>query len=280
MTRIALITDSACDISCEIAKKYNIKMIPLRIIFSDKTYRDREELTPLELYDMLQNEIPKTSLPCSEDVYSTFRTIEKEGFDEVLYIGISSGLSGTYNFIHLLGTEFFGNKFHSFDTKSLSCGEGLLMQKAAEMSKLGYSVTDILMKLNEIRKKMFASFVVKNITYLSRGGRIGKVAGTLGSLLKICPVIKVNNDGVYETSGKSMGFQRSLQLMIKQVQEKFSGLNVIVEIVHGLEENTAKSVLDKIKRFSNVVHSAIVPVTAVLGVHTGPGLIGIIAYEA
>lgn len=280
MNNIALLTDSACDISCEFAQKYNIKIVPLRINFSDRTFRDREDITPPELYDMLKNEIPKTSLPSSEDVYSAFQKIKNEKFEKVLYIGISSGLSGTYNFIKMLGIEFFGDNFYSFDTKTLSSGEGLLVKKTAEMIENNNTISEILEELNEVRKKMFAEFVVKDITYLSRGGRIGKVAGTLGSLLRICPIIRVNDDGVYETAGKSMGFSRSLQIMLNQMQNKFNDLKIIVEIVHGLEESTAKTILDKIKKFSNVVQSTIIPVTAVLGVHTGPGLIGIIAYES
>lgn len=277
MNKIALITDSACDLCCEIVEKYNINVIPLRINFSEKSFRDREDITPLELYDMIKNEIPKTSLPLAEDVYSVFRKLKD--FDKVLYIGISSGLSGTYNFIKLLGKEVFGDRFFSFDSKTLSGGQGLLVKKAAQMIEKGNTLADILVELNIIRSRMFAEFIVKDITYLIQGGRIGKVAGTLGSLFKICPIIKVNDDGVYETAGKSIGFARSLQLMLNQLQSKFNGLKIIVEVVHGLEESTAKTVLDKIKQFSNVIQESIVPVTAVLGVHTGPGLIGIIAYE-
>lgn len=280
MEKFALITDSACDISCEIANEYNINIIPLRINFGNKSFRDRKDITPLELYDMLKEEIPKTSLPSADDVYSVFKLIDKNTYDKILYIGVSSGLSGTYNFIKILGEEYFGDKFYSFDTKTLSSGEGLLVKKAAQMIKNENNLKEIFETLNDIRKRMFASFVVKDITYLSHGGRIGKVAGTIGSLLKICPIIRVNDDGIYEASGKSMGFSRSLQLMLKQVKEKFEGLKIIVEVVHGLEESTAKSIMGKIQQFSTVVESAVIPVTAVLGVHTGPGLIGIIAYEA
>lgn len=279
MNKIALLTDSASDISCEVMQKYNIRIIPLRIHFSNCTYRDRVDITPHDLYDLIVEEIPKTSLPSSEDIIPIFEAIKKEGYEKILYIGISSGLSGTYNFVKMLGKEYWGDNFYSIDTKTLSSGEGLLVQKAADMLDNQKDIKEIFQTLSDIRGRMFSAFVVRDISYLSRGGRIGKVAGTLGSLFKICPVIRVNDDGVYETSGKSIGFTRSLQLMIKQVQDKFSGLKIAIEIVHGLEESTAKSVLDKIKQFSDIVKEAIIPVTAVLGVHTGPGLIGIIAYE-
>ncbi len=277
MESITLITDSACDLSCETLKKYDIKIIPLRINFSDRSLRDREDVTSSEIYEMLKTEVPKTSLPSSEDVESVFKTIGDA--TSVLYVGFSSGLSGTYNFIKMLGNEFFGNRFYSFDTKTLSAGLGLLVKKAAQMIREGKAMNDIFSTLINIRSRMFAEFVVKDITYLTQGGRINKIAGTIGSLLKISPVIRVNDDGVYETSGKSIGFSRSIQIMINHFKEKFDGLKVIVQVVHGMEENTARMVMDKINQFSTVVQESITPVTAALGVHTGPALIGIIAYE-
>lgn len=279
MGKIALMTDSASDVSCEFIRKYSVKVIPLRIYFSERTFRDRVDIVPPQIYDMLKEEIPKTSLPTAEDILKVFELIKQEGYEKVLYLGISSGLSGTYGFVKTLGEEYFGGNFYSFDTKILSSGEGLLVQKAAEMLSSGVNIQSILECLQIIRAKMFSSFIVKDITYLVKGGRIGKVAGTLGSFLKICPIIRVNDDGVYETAGKSIGFSRALQLMLRQVQEKFAGLKVAVEVVHGFEESTADMILSKIKKFSKVVKSAVVPVTAVLGVHTGPGFVGVVAYE-
>ena len=193
MNKIAIVTDSASDISCEDISKYNIKIIPLRICFENKTYRDRLEITPLELYDMLKNEIPKSSLPSSEDINEVFEQIKKEGYSDILYIGISSGLSGTYNFVKLMGENLEGINFYSFDTKSLSCGQGMLVLEAARMADSMCDVNEIIDKIKAIRKKSQALFVVKDLTYLMKGGRIGKVAGTLGSLLKLCPIVRVND---------------------------------------------------------------------------------------
>lgn len=280
MNKIALITDSACDISQEFISQHNIKMIPLRICFSNKTYLDRVDLTSLELYEKMKAEIPKTSLPSSESVISIFDQIKSEGYTDVLYIGVSSGLSGTYNFVNLIGQQYESLNFFSFDTKTLSCGEGMLVKTAAKMIENGVSVNEIISELSDIRNNMLALFIVKDLTYLSKGGRIGKVAGTIGSLLKICPVVKVNSDGVYETAVKSLGFSRSLQMMIKEFESRFTGSNIKVSVVHGLEESLANSVLNKIKTFANVIEGEVIPVTAVLAVHTGPGLIGIIAQNA
>lgn len=279
MNKTAIITDSASDLSIDTIKKYNIKVIPLQIHFSDRTYKDGLEIKPSELYEMLKSEIPKSSLPSHDDIISVFDELKSEGYTDVLYVGISTGLSGTYNFIKMLGQEYDGLNFYSFDTKTLSCAEGMLVYIAAKMIEASYDIKNILNELSKIREKMLALFVVKDLTYLIKGGRINKVTGVIGNILKLCPIIHVNESGVYEILSKTLGFSKSLNVMIKEVENRFRGLNVSVTIVHGLEEETAKTVLEKIKKFCTVIEEAISPVTAVLGVHTGPGLVGIIVRE-
>ncbi len=279
MNKIAVITDSASDLSIDTIKKYNIKVIPLQIHFSDRTYKDGIEIKPAELYEMLKSEIPKSSLPSHDDIVAVFDQLKEEGYTDVIYIGISTGLSGTYNFIKMLGQEYEGLNFYSFDTKTLSCAEGMLVSMAAKMIKASYDIKRILDELSKIREKMLALFVVKDLTYLIKGGRINKVTGVIGNILKLCPIIHVNSNGIYEIFSKTLGFSKSLNVMIKEVEKRFQGLNVAVTVVHGLEEEMAKTVLEKIKKFCIVIDEAISPVTAVLGVHTGPGLIGIIVRE-
>ena len=279
MNKTAIITDSASDLSIDTIKKYNIKVIPLQIHFSDRTYKDGVEIKPSELYEMLKSEIPKSSLPSHDDIISVFDELKSQGYTDVLYVGISTGLSGTYNFIKMLGQEYEGLNFYSFDTKTLSCAEGMLVSIAAKMIEASYDIKNILNELSKIREKMFSLFVVKDLTYLIKGGRINKVTGMIGNILKFCPIIHVNESGVYEIFKKTLGFSKSLNVMIKEVENRFRGLNVSVTIVHGLEEDIAKNILEKIKKFCTVIEEAISPVTAVLGVHTGPGLVGIIVRE-
>lgn len=276
--KIALITDSACDISDEELEKYNIRVIPLRICFSDRTYRDKTELNSNEIYNMIKTEIPKSSLPSSEDIEAIFDELASENVTDVIYVGISSGLSGSYNFIKVLGEERKDFNMHAFDTKTLSLGQGMLVIYAAKMLEDGKDIKEIMDGLQAVRDKMSAFFVLRTLTYLAKGGRIGKVAGTVGSLLNLCPVITVNKDGVYEAAAKTIGYKRVVELMFAEFSKRFSGKNISVSIVHGMEEDAAKLLLNRIKEVSNVVESRISSVTAVLGVHTGPGLLGVIAY--
>lgn len=278
--RIAVVTETSCDLSDEIIERYNIRMVPLRICFSDGEYKDRFEMTSEALYPRLENEIPKSSLPAQEDFLQVFGDLKHEGYTDVLYISISSGLSGTYNFARMLAEEYEGLNITVYDTKTLSCGQGLLVTAAARELEKGAGIEQTIAVMDAIRERMSSYFVVRTLLYLSRGGRIGKVAGTVGSLLHLSPVVTVNDDGVYETAAKSIGFGRALDLMVKEMEKKYAGHQIIVSLVHAMDATGAAKLLDKIKSFSNVVESSICDVTAVLGVHTGPGALGVFAYDA
>jgi DegV family protein with EDD domain len=123
-------------------------------------------------------------------------------------------------------------------------------------------------------------FVIKTLYYLRKGGRIGKVEGTLGTLMDIKPIIGVGLDGVYHTLAKVRGFKNSVQKMLSMVQDEYRGKNINVAIVHGSSPLEANALLEEVRKFSTVCESFVTQVCPALGIHTGPGLLGIIAYEA
>lgn len=277
--KVAIITDSASNISNEDAEKYNIKIIPLRICFSDKTYLDRFDISWQEFYEKLEHEIPKTSLPSVKSILDVLDSLKNENYTDVIYIGMSSGLSGTYNFVDTIGREYDGLNFISVDTKTLSCGQGALVIAAAKELIKSKCIDKVVSIINEIRKKMTALFVLEDLTYLKKGGRIGKVAGSVGSMLHISPIITVNNDGVYETAAKSIGFKKAKDTLIKELKKRYEGSKVALSIVVGKGTDKTDDVITSIKSFCKIDSIMINVVTPVLGAHTGPGLLGIVAYN-
>lgn len=275
--KIALITDSASDMNKKFIEKHNIKIIPLRILYKNKTYLDKIQLKPEDMYDMLNDDIlPKTSLPSAEDITSVLDEVKSEGYHNVLYIGLSSALSGTYNFVKLIGEEYNDINFFSFDSKTLSAPQGMLVSFAAKLIEKGESnAKRIIYKLSESRKENKSLFVVKNISYLTKGGRISKATGFVGNLLKVCPVINIGNSGNFELKYKSIGLARSIQLMLNDFEKNFKNSSVNVSIVHCFDEKLAKSIIQKIKSFADIINVDVLPVTAALAIHTGPGLVGI-----
>lgn len=278
--KIGIISDSACNLSPALQKKLGIPVVPLQINFIGKSYADGVDLSPEQLYSMMEKELPKSSLPASGDVWAAFETMKARGYTDVIFITISSGLSGCYNFIRLLAEGYKDLNIVVYDSKILSCGQQSLVLRAKKEIEAGATLYEVLLALDQLRARISSYFVVRTLEYLSKGGRIGKVAGTVGSLLHLNPVISVNSDGVYITAMKTIGFGRALDAMVKDVEAKYKGKNIVVSLVHAANERDARLALAKIKRFANVVESYIEPVSPVLGIHTGPGLVGLVCFEA
>lgn len=277
---IALVTDTACDLLDGQLLQYDIRLVPLRIVTSGGEYRDRYEISPEALYPILENEVPRTSLPLPEDVSALYRQLREEGATRILHLCMSGSLSGTYNMVSVLAKETESLQVDVFDSGTLSCGLGLLVLEAAECLSQGMPVEDVLSRLTALRKHQLGAFVIRTLEFLRKGGRIGLVEGMVGSLLKIKPVIFVNDDGVYATLAKARGFANALRTMQDEFFRRYQGRRVRVAIVHGNAEEEANALLETFRKHLEVVHGFISPVSPALAIHTGPGLLGAIVQYA
>ena len=278
--RVALVTDSSCDLSAEQLKAYGIRLVSLRVATSEGEFRDRLEIDQDTLYSLLKRELPKTSLPLPEDVSALYRQLKEEGCTRVVHMTISSNLSGTYNMVRLIAEETEGMQVDVVDTRTLSCGLGLLVLEAAESLAKGMSVEDTLARVEHLRSTQLGAFVIRTLEFLRKGGRIGLVEGVVGSLLQIKPVIYVNDDGVYNTLVKARGFTNALNAMSDECFKRFQGRKVRIAIVHGAAYEEAVKLRDRFLEKLDVVSSFISPVSPALAIHTGPGLLGAIVQYA
>ncbi|MGN0764703.1 MAG: DegV family protein [Aristaeellaceae bacterium] len=278
--RVALVTDTSCDLSEEQLQAYDIRLVSLRVSTSEGEFRDRLEIDQDTLYDLLKRELPKTSLPLPEDVSALYRQLKEEGCTRVVHMTISSNLSGTYNMVRLIAEETEGMQVDVVDTKTLSCGLGLLVLEAAESLAKGMSVEDTLARVEHLRSTQLGAFVIRTLEFLRKGGRIGLVEGVVGSLLQIKPVIYVNDDGVYNTLVKARGFTNALNAMSDECFKRFQGRKVRIAIVHGAAYEEAVKLRDRFLEKLDVASSFISPVSPALAIHTGPGLLGAIVQYA
>lgn len=273
---VAIVTDTACDLSDAQLAEHDIRAIPLRIITTDGELRDRFDITPDQLYARLKTEIPKTSLPQPEELIALYQQLREEGSTRILHLCMSGSLSGTCNMVRIVAQEIEGIQVDVFDTRTLSCGLGLLTLEAAECLARGMTVEGVIARLTKLRKHQLGCFVIRTLEYLRKGGRIGLVEGVVGSLLNIKPVIHVNDDGVYATLAKARGFARALTAMQEEFFRRFQGHKVRVAIVHGNAEAEAHSLLETFRQNLEVVSGFVSPVSPALAIHTGPGLLGAI----
>ena len=278
--KVAIVTDSSCDLTQEQLDTHNIHMVPLRIVCSKGEFRDRVEMTQEQLYALMEEELPKTSLPLPEDVHGLYERLIEDGVTHVLHLSISASLSGTYNMIRMIVKEF-ESRLHItlLDSKTLSAGLGMLALEAAETLEATGSLDAAIERVKAAREKQLGMFIIKTLEFLRKGGRIGMVEGVVGSILQLKPVIFVNQDGVYQTLAKARGYANALDTMIKEAVSRFGKSKIRLTVVHGAAAAEAQKLLDRLKELLHLAESSISPVSPVLAIHTGPGLLGIIAHE-
>ena len=144
----------------------------------------------------------------------------------------------------------------------------------------GHPVEEVIAALEEKRKTQLGCFVIRTLEYLRKGGRIGLVEGVVGSILQIKPVIYVNPDGVYQTLNKARGFGNAIETMFMEFVRRYQGRPVRLAVVHGNSLADAEKFLERLKEKLDVCSAFISPVSPVLAIHTGPGLVGAIVQDA
>ncbi len=220
--KIALLTDSCADLSPQMIKENHIFVVPLRILCQDGEYRDGVDINGADIYARLRaGELPQTSLPAAEDVGQVFRRILEEGYDGVIAIMLSSGLSGTYNLVRLLAEECQGKlPVRVFDSLSGSLGQGLTVLQAAEDIRNGMDWEELTeRRIPSLIANTFPFFSVDTLEYLMKGGRIGKVTATAGSLLQIKPILTFAGDGQLQSVAKVRGRHQVMDKLVAMTEK-------------------------------------------------------------
>lgn len=274
--KIAVVTDSTSDLSKEVLKAKNIESFPLKIIYSDREYRDRVDIQPQEVYDKFEQEIPTTSMPGPDEVKNMYLDLKEKGYTHIISIHISSGLSGTYNTCKMVSKEIEGIKIELIDSKMLSMGLGRLVLYAQDLIDKGENNFESIVKMvKEKVDNIDLFFIVSTLKYLKKGGRIGKVRGTIAELLNIKPIISIDDEGQYYTFDKVRTRKKSIKKLIDLAKEKINDGMCYVDVMHADAKEEAVVILDKLKNISNVKEALLGEISPAMVVHSGPGLIGV-----
>ena len=275
--KIAILVDSGSNVPEEYAEKYHMYSAPLTIIYKDAEYRDGIDIQPEDVFARFSEEIPTTSLPSPSGVESTFKQIKADGYEKIVVVAISSGLSGTYEMLRGFGPTPEGLEAHYVDTKNIGIGSGFSAILAGELIEQGLPFAEVCRRVEEGAANTQLFFCVSTLEYLVKGGRIGLVSGMVGTLLDLKPVISCNEEGIYYTVAKARGRKKSLRLALEKAVEAAAGATRYnIAVVHGAAKEEADELLAALKERLPNYHIAIDgQITPVLVVHTGPGLIGI-----
>jgi len=271
-----IVTDCAADMSNEELEKLGIVQAPLFIQFPEGEVNSAD-ITADEFYNRLEAmrpQIPTTAQPSSGIFAELYRKLAQAD-KNILSVHISSGLSGTINSAQNGGEQVKGEANVNFwDTQTLSGGERFQVMAAALADKAGWAMDKINERLTKIREKTEVIYTLDTLEYLARGGRIGRVKAMAGALLNLKPIIRVDTDGKYSTVKNERTLNKSMAAMADYLAEKYGNTPVWVTVLHGRFAEKADHLAEEFKQKLNVAKIEVQRISPVLGVHTGPGIVG------
>ena len=271
-----IVTDCAADMPNEELERLGIIQAPLFIQFPEGEVNSAD-ISADEFYNRLEAmrpQIPTTAQPSSGIFAELYRKVAEAGKD-ILSVHISSGLSGTINSARDGGELVKGEaNVHFWDTLTLSGGERFQVMAAALASKAGWALDKIQERLVAIREKTELIYTLDTLEYLARGGRIGRVKALAGALLNLKPIIRVDTDGKYTTVKTERTINKSVAALVNHVYEKYGNTPVWVTVLHGRFAEKADVMANEFQEKLNVAKMEVMRISPVLGVHTGPGIVG------
>ena len=278
---VKIFSDSTCDLSEELIKKYSVTIIPLCIIMGDKSYYDGEGLGQKEIFKWADENktTPKTAAITAERLEEAAKPVLESG-DDIILFTISSGMSSTYNLASIYAEDNGNGHMHIIDSANLSTGIGLLVIKAAEMASDGKGAEEIVKEIGELIPKVRASFVIDTLTYLARGGRCSSVTALLAGTLKLHPEIIVK-DGAMSVNKKYRGsLGNSVMKYATDLEEALLDADHDrVFITHTVRESE-RAIVDEVRKYleSLGVFKEVLETRAggVISSHCGPGTLGIL----
>jgi len=272
---IALVTDSTADLPLDFIKENKIEVIPLRVVFPDGEYRDGVDITPDEFYEKLKksNELPKSSQPSPDDFVEVYQKLLQE-YKEVISIHLSSKVSGTINAAQLAKKKV-GGTIHIFDSLTVSLGIGMQIREALNCIQEGWSGDRVVDYLHWMRDNSATYFTVDSLKYLYLGGRISKAKSLMGSILNIKPILRLGPEGV-EAAGKARSEPQLINGVIRKFKE-VAGDRAPggMAVAQGAAKEMGYKMKEGLEKSFNIKTSFFGQIGPTLGVHSGPGVVGV-----
>jgi len=269
---IKIITDSTSDITIEEGRERGIGVVPLNVIFDDKSYKEGIDIKPDKFYPMLKEakKLPTTSQPSPEDFLKVFLDIKKAGSVAIVLL-VSSTISGTVQSAQIAKEIAEYDHIYIIDSLSSIMGLRLLVDYALKLKNEGNSPEKIVQAIEEAKSRVAIYAVVDTLEYFLKSGRLSKSNAIVGSLLNLKPMIALK-DGSLSVIGKARGTNNSITSLIKEM-EKSGGIDFTFPIYFGYTENDDKCrlLINKTKEHFSFENYSVHPVGCVIGTHAGPG---------
>lgn len=279
--KIALITDSTCDLPQALREQYAINVLPLTVIWGDEQLRDGVDILPEAFYDRLVTDpvYPTTSQPTPQDFLNIYERVQQQGAQEIVVITISSAMSGTYESAKL-AAPIVDLPVHVVDSKSNSMSLGWQVLAAARAREAGGDVEAMIAAADAARKTMVYIVTLDTLEYLRKGGRIGGASAFIGTLLNFKPQIMVNHEtGMVEAGRRTRTRQKAIQALYNDFFDRLNTSKPMrIAVLHNAALPEAEALAARVQAEFAPRELVISIVSPVLGVHTGPRAIALCGY--
>lgn len=276
----AVVLDSTSDYPEAPARFPNMRFVPLYVRFGDDTYRDYVELSPAEFFEKLRNSsvLPATSQPTPQDFVATYE--ELAGYERIYSVHVSSKVSGTFQSAELAAAELGGDKVRVVDSMSASLAIAMLAHAIQRRLTRGTTDEEIESLVDRFQREGEVVFTVETLDYLQRGGRIGRAAALAGSLLKVRPVLGIE-DGVVVAVARVRGRQKALaefERRFVEATEDRPGLRVAIAHADAAEwVGTLSELVWRVRPKAEIEFTS--TLGAVVATHAGPGAVGFFWFQ-
>lgn len=269
---IRIITDSTSDISKQQADKMNIAVVPLKVIFDDKEYKEGVDISIDGFYEKLikAEHLPTTSQPSPDDFLKYFMDAKVAG-DSIIVLLVASKLSGTYQSALIAKEMAEYDDIHVIDSNTTISALRILVEEAVRLRDEGVGATEIVRFIHDLKDRVALFAMVDTLEYLHKGGRLSKTSAILGTLLRFKPIITLN-DGVIKVVGKERGVHRAIGRIIDAMEEAGEiDSRYPVHLGYTAQDDRCRLLKEKLVEKYNISNMKMHPVGCVVGTHAGPG---------
>lgn len=279
VSRIALVTDSSCDLPPEFIIRHNIQMVPVQVSFGKENYIDKITITPKEFYRILQNSehYPKTSQPTPGEFKNVYSELWGH-YDKAVSIHLSGGVSGTLQAAQTAAKSVANGRLRVIDSCNTSIGLGLIVEQAARAIEDGCELDEVVERAEWAAKNVRFFITVTTVNYLIRGGRLSKSRGFLAKLLNLKPILTLDDEGKVQTVAKTVGGDAALAKLVQLVCDEAMGRRSLrFAVAHANAPQTADKLVRQLTKRFEIKGKEImtVNVSPALGAHAGPGAAGV-----
>jgi len=284
MSKVAIVTDSVACLTKEQIEKYGILVVPIKILFEEKIYRNGVDLAPSEAYQLLAKapDYFSTSPSSPSDYTDIFRELAIKGQD-ILCLTVSSKLSTTFNVASLAAEQIKQEIPHStieiMDSKTATASQGFIALAAAREATRGNELSEVIKAAGTVRERVHFLLALETIRHAYRTGRIPKIATQMGSLLGVKPLLTIS-DGVVHLVGIVRTKQKGVKRLIKTMRRKVGSQPVHVAVMHTAVPEEAERLKESISAEFNCVELFLTEVSPIIGYAVGPGALGLAFYTA